>query len=120
MRCWSARHTFEDGTSLGAWMGIVMRNRYISGTRRSWRMVNIDGEILNDLLSVPPSQEMSMLLNDARAALDKIPAEQRVAVLLAAEGYSMEEASERAGVSVGAFKSRLMRGRIKLRDLTEG
>lgn len=120
MRCWSARHTFEDGTSLGAWVITVMRNGYISGARRAWRMVTIESEILDDLLSVPPSQEMCVILKDATAALGKIPMEQRAAILLAAEGYSMEEASRRAGVSVGAFKSRLMRARFQLRNLTEG
>ena len=120
MRCWSARHTFEDGTSISAWVNTVMRNGYISGARRTWRMVGIDSEILNHLLSVPPTQEMGVILKDAGAALGKIPMEQRAAVLLAAEGYSMEEASRRAGVSVGAFKSRLMRGRIQLRKMTEG
>jgi RNA polymerase sigma-70 factor (ECF subfamily) len=55
MRCWSARHTFEDGTSLAAWVNTVMRNGYISGARRTWRIVAIDSEILNHLLSVPPT-----------------------------------------------------------------
>lgn len=120
LRCWAARHTFEIGTSLGAWIRIVMRNRFISGTRRSWLMIDIDNEELDNLLLSEPSQEAVVSLSDVHKALDKLPLEQRSAVLLAAEGFSMEEASRKTGISVGAFKSRLMRGRIQLRILNGG
>ena len=97
-----------------------MRNGFISGTRRSWLMIDIDDEDLGDLLLSEPSQEAAVSLKDVQKALDTLPIEQRSAVLLAAEGFSMEEASRKTGISIGAFKSRLMRGRIQLRILHDG
>lgn len=83
-------------------------------------MIDIDNEELDNLLLSEPSQEAVVSLSDVHKALDKLPLEQRSAVLLAAEGFSMEEASRKTGISVGAFKSRLMRGRIQLRILNGG
>lgn len=97
-----------------------MRNRFISGTRRSWLMLDIDDHDLDPLLIVEPSQEAIVTLKDAYKALGKLPTEQSVAIILASEGFSMEEASRKAGVSIGAFKSRLMRGRVQLRILQDG
>ncbi|MDD1449803.1 RNA polymerase sigma factor [Sphingomonas sp. H160509] len=120
LRCWAARHTFQTGTNLGAWIRIVMRNRFISGTRRSWLMVDIDDHDLDPLLITEPSQETIVTLKDIYKALSKLPTEQSSAIVLASEGFSMEEASQKTGISIGAFKSRLMRGRIQLRILHDG
>lgn len=117
LKCWSAQNTFQPGTSIGAWARIVMRNRFISGRRKERPSVDVADEILDGLLSVPPSQESAIMLKDAHWALSKLMPEYRHAVLLAAEGFSMEEAAGKLGISTGAFKSRLMRGRIKLRIL---
>ncbi len=53
-------------------------------------------------------------------ALDRLPDEQRVAVVLHdMEGCSYEEMAEIAGVQLGTAKSRLSRARARLRDLLE-
>jgi len=58
--------------------------------------------------------ELRQWLNKGIAAL---PIEQRVAVLLFdVEGYSYNEIAEITGVSMGTLKSRLSRGRLRLRD----
>jgi len=117
LRCWSAQHMFQPGTSIGAWARTVMKNRFISGTRKDRSSVDVADEILDGLLSVPPSQEATVMLKDVHRALDELVPEHRHAVLLAAEGFSMEEAAGKLGISAGAFKSRLMRGRMRLRIL---
>ena len=94
-----------------------MRNRFISGTRKSWLMVDIDDHDLDHLLIAEPSQEEIVTLKDVYKALSILPVEQSSAIILASEGYSMEEASQKMGISIGAFKSRLMRGRVQLRIL---
>jgi RNA polymerase sigma-70 factor (ECF subfamily) len=54
----------------------------------------------------------------ARVALERLPEELRVAVVLRdIEGLSTEEAAEVVGVRPAAFKSRLHRGRMQLREL---
>lgn len=119
LRCWSAQHTFQRGTSIGAWTRTVMKNSFISGTRKQRSSVDVADEILDGLLSVPPSQETAVMLKDAHWALNELIPEHRHAVLLAAEGFSMEEAAGKLGISAGAFKSRLMRGRMRLRILDD-
>jgi RNA polymerase sigma-70 factor (ECF subfamily) len=53
-------------------------------------------------------------------ALDELPAEWRDAVILRdIEGLSTEDAAEVVGVRQAAFKSRLHRGRMRLRALLE-
>ena len=54
------------------------------------------------------------------AALGQLPPEWRAAVVLRdIEGLSTRDAAEIAGVGEAAFKSRLHRGRMQLRDLLE-
>ena len=71
LRCWAARHSFQTGTNLGAWIRIVMRNGFISGTRRSWLMIDIDDEDLGDLLLSEPSQEAAVSLKDVQKEIGR-------------------------------------------------
>ncbi len=53
-----------------------------------------------------------------RAALDQLNADQRTVVILSdIHGYAYEEIAETLGVAVGTVKSRLCRGRARLRTL---
>ncbi|MDQ6776973.1 MAG: sigma-70 family RNA polymerase sigma factor [Actinomycetota bacterium] len=62
-------------------------------------------------------REFELVLRDA---LGQLPDEWRVAVVLRdMEGLSTEEAAEVTGVRQAAFKSRLHRGRMRLRTLLE-
>lgn len=119
LRCWTARHTFQQGTSIIAWSKTVMRNRFISGIRKDRPTVELAEEAMDPMLSVSPSQEAVVALQDIYWALDELLPDHRDAVLLASEGFSMEESARNLGISSGAFKSRLMRGRIRLRSLND-
>ena len=69
----------------------------------------------------PPSQEDALRVRDLAAALDRLPDEQRQAVLLVGlEGLTYMEAADVLGVPVGTVMSRLSRGREKLRVLLDG
>src|SRR3546814_21149974 len=50
---------------------------------------------------------------------DLLIPEQRAAILLAAEGLSIEEAAASLAIPAGTFKSRLWRGRLRLKRLME-
>ena len=59
-------------------------------------------------------QQLREILNEA---LDGLSEEYRVAVVLRdVEGFSNEEAAEELGISVSEVKSRLLRGRLALRQ----
>jgi RNA polymerase sigma-70 factor (ECF subfamily) len=69
-------------------------------------------------LSVLPEQGGHLDLEDLRVALTKLPFEQREALLLvAAQGFSYEEAAEICATRVGTIKSRINRARAKLAEL---
>jgi RNA polymerase sigma-70 factor (ECF subfamily) len=60
-------------------------------------------------------------LSDATRGLRELPEGQREAlILVAAAGFSYEEAAEICGVPVGTVKSRVARGRIALAAMLEG
>jgi RNA polymerase sigma-70 factor (ECF subfamily) len=64
--------------------------------------------------------ERSELRRTVRAALDRLPVDQRVAlVLVDVEGYSIEEASRLLDAAPGTVKSRCSRGRARLRVLLD-
>jgi RNA polymerase sigma-70 factor (ECF subfamily) len=59
-------------------------------------------------------QELSHMI---QVAISTLPMEQRVAVVLSdVQGLSYQEIAQATGVSLGTIKSRLSRGRAKLRD----
>jgi RNA polymerase sigma-70 factor (ECF subfamily) len=75
-----------------------------------------DGSKAADL-SVHPEQHGHLDMNDFRKALDRLPADQREAlVLVGAAGFSYEEAASISGCAVGTIKSRVNRARNKLAE----
>ncbi len=65
-----------------------------------------------------PDQEDRLAIRDLSAALEKLPHEQREAIILVgAEGLSYDDAAEALGVKVGTIKSRVNRARTRLAEL---
>jgi RNA polymerase sigma-70 factor (ECF subfamily) len=59
-----------------------------------------------------------MEMQDFRAALTRLPDDQREAlILVGAAGFSYEEAAEISGCAVGTIKSRVNRARNRLGDM---
>ncbi|MCP1336359.1 sigma-70 family RNA polymerase sigma factor [Futiania mangrovi] len=106
---------FRDGTNLKAWLFTILRNTFYSDGRRRWREVaDSDGEHARKLAS-RPAQLDAMDLSDFSQALAEIGDEQREAlILVAASGFSYEEAAEICGCAVGTVKSRVNRARQRL------
>lgn len=96
-----------------------MRNSFLSGRRRARFETDLPEEVRDRILSVPGSQEASVVLNDVQWALSELVMEQREAVLLVSQGVSFEEGAARLSIPINTFKSRVSRGRLRLRQLTE-
>lgn len=119
LRCWSARASFAAGTSLIAWARTVMKNSFLTGRRRARFQADLPEEARDRMLKVDETQSLAIWLRDTDWALGELPPDQREAVLLASQGVSIEEAAMRLGVATGTVKSRIARGRTRLRALIE-
>jgi RNA polymerase sigma-70 factor (ECF subfamily) len=120
MKAWAAHESFTEGTNLRAWLFTIMRNVYFSQYRKRRREVqDTDGEAAARL-SVEPAQHGHLDLADFNAALERLPDDQREAlILVGASGFSCEEAAEICGCAVGTIKSRVNRARQKLAQMLE-
>ncbi len=118
LKAWSNADKFETGTNIRAWLFTILRNTYFTMYRRQGREVqDVDG-VYSEKLSVDGGQESALDLADFRAALAKLPEDQReVLILVGASGLSYEEAAEICGVAVGTIKSRMNRARGRLAQL---
>lgn len=113
---------FERGTSLRAWMFTMMRNLFINGARhRSVTDKYAAGVQLRGDQSQAPSQHDAVMLSRTFEAIESLSEEEREAVLLlGARQLSYHEVAADSGLPIGTMKSRLSRGRSKLRSRVMG
>lgn len=115
------------GGSFKAWLLRITTNSchdYFRVARRS-RVISLDAVVLDtEPLSLADDAEspedyalrceLGRVLSEG---LRDLPEEQRLVVVLCdVQGLSYEEAADAAGCSLGTLKSRLSRGRVRLRD----
>jgi RNA polymerase sigma-70 factor (ECF subfamily) len=106
---------FEPGTKLQAWLFTILRNHFYSEHRKRGREVQDTECTYAATLATLPDQEEKVAHRDFLAALQKLPPDQREALLLVgAEGLSYEEAARIMGVAEGTIKSRVHRARANL------
>lgn len=118
IKAWSARARFTPGTNFRAWTFAILRNHYLSELRRSRYQSDYDSEAAERLLVIEAEQEEGIHLSDMEAALQKISADRREALLLVgAGGFTYEEAAAISGCAVGTMKSRVARARAELARL---
>ncbi len=80
--------------------------------------MQVDGiyDGFHERLREPPRQEDHLEWQDMAVALERLPEQQRAAILLVAlEGMSYDEAADILSVPVGTVRSRLSRARETLR-----
>jgi len=109
---------FERGTNLNAWLFTILRNLFHSEYRKRRREVeDVDGTYASRLTTLP-DQHAHLDFEDLRAALAKLPHDQREAlILVGASGFSYEEAANICGCAIGTIKSRVNRARSRLAEL---
>jgi RNA polymerase sigma-70 factor, ECF subfamily len=135
LRAYRGFASFEEGTNLKAWLYRILTNSFINTYRKRQREPqavegpdDFDEWFLFDRLgsrSVQRSAEEDVLdrIPDAevKAALESIPENFRMAVLLAdVEGFSYKEIAEIMNVPIGTVMSRLHRGRKALEKALYG
>jgi RNA polymerase sigma-70 factor (ECF subfamily) len=114
-KAWNHLDSFKEGTNLKAWLFTILRNTYFSERRKRRREVEDADGTYAARLSTQPAQHGHMDMQDFRAALTRLPDDQREAlVLVGAAGFSYEEAADISGCAVGTIKSRVNRARNRL------
>ncbi|MBP7000362.1 sigma-70 family RNA polymerase sigma factor [Amaricoccus sp.] len=117
-RAWAKQDAFTLGTNMNAWLFTILRNLFYSQMRKRGREVQDVEGAFSAKVGVAPSHDGRMDLADFRRALDRLPHDQREALLLiGAAGFSYEEAAAICGCAVGTVKSRVSRARTRLQDL---
>lgn len=117
---------FQPGTDLRAWLFAIMYNQHVNNHRRRQREASdVMGGGQDEAVELLPARDATgvdrLLIRDLKAALMKLPPDQRRTILMIGyDGMSYEEAAELEQVPVGTVRSRLSRGRAVLRSLMEG
>lgn len=118
VKAWSHLSSFAEGTNMPAWLFTILRNIYYSEYRKRRREVADSEGTIAARLATAPTQNGHMDFLDFREALQKLPADQREAlVLIGASGLSYEEAAAICNCAVGTMKSRVNRARHRLTEL---
>jgi RNA polymerase sigma-70 factor (ECF subfamily) len=118
MKAWAKKSSFEPGTNMKAWLFTILRNEFYSQIRKSGREIQDSDGYYTEQLATNPGQYGALDLEDFKSALEKLPDDQREAIILiGASGFSYEEAAEICGCAIGTIKSRVNRARNRLAEL---
>lgn len=117
-RAIARRDQFRGEAPLKPWLFRILLNRYRDLLRRAPpHLVAVEDLVAE--LSRPGTQEGHLALAEVHAAIDRLPPDQRAALLLVAlEGLSFEEAARLLDIPRGTLMSRLARARASLRSMT--
>ncbi len=131
LRAYRGYDRFEEGTNLRAWLYRILTNTFINSYRAKQRrpdetdLSDVEDLYLYRRLGGMETAELGRSAEDTlldtvtdtevKAALDSLPEQFRVAVLLAdVEGFSYKEIAEMLDIPIGTVMSRLHRGRKAL------
>ena len=127
LRAWDKRRLWQVGSDLRAWLFTIMHNIFVNQralARRDGQGVSIDAEEDGGLvwqIAVRPAQQARVELIEVMHEIERLPAEQREVLLLAAvEELRYEEIATVLGIPIGTVMSRLSRARATLRRIAIG
>ena len=112
-------HLWQPGTDIRAWLFTIMHHQHVNTVRREAReKTTVDIDHVSPTLAATTDPTARRQLIELDRALARLPSEQREVVLLVGlEGMAYESVAQILGVPVGTVRSRLSRGRERLREL---
>jgi RNA polymerase sigma-70 factor, ECF subfamily len=121
---WEKASLFDgERGSLMTWLGTLARSRAIDRVRREKSQDRRKDLVSRDAGALPPvpSPERTVMTSETgtliRAALERLPAEQRQAIEIAYfEGLSQSEIAARLNTPLGTVKTRIRQAMIRLRS----
>jgi RNA polymerase sigma-70 factor (ECF subfamily) len=118
VRALEKEHLWEPGSNLRAWLFTIMHNQYVNEIRRLVREASlVPIQELNVNLRAGQTVDAVLELSDAEQAIADLPRDQRDVIILASKGQHYEEMARDLGVPIGTVRSRLSRGRTRMREL---
>jgi RNA polymerase sigma-70 factor (ECF subfamily) len=122
LRAYHKLHTLREESRFRSWFFAVLLSVHRSRSRRAfWKRFLPLEETPDDERNLVgedgrSNEEEFLSARRAARALSRLPAEQREALVLHdLEGFSMEEVAAMQGATIAAVKSRVLRGRERLR-----
>ena len=113
-----ARHRFQLGTNLKAWLNAIMKNLFIDACRQRVSRPGRNFQPETSASGEPRSPLDFITMDDVLEALALLtPADREIFTLAHLEGLSYREISVRLGVPPNTAGTRLLRVRSKLRRL---
>jgi RNA polymerase sigma-70 factor (ECF subfamily) len=121
VKVWRAIRHYRGDSAFTTWLHRVATNAAIEHLRKRGRLAEpIEPERMAQMEQPAPEREIVVEQSDVEAALERLPAAYRVALVMRElYGMSMEEVAKQLGSSVGATKVRLHRARQRLAEELE-
>ncbi|MGE5508763.1 MAG: sigma-70 family RNA polymerase sigma factor [Chitinophagales bacterium] len=133
IRAYRSFDRFDRATSFEKWLYRIVANLYIDSVRRKGRrkeesldapVPTVNGPmervVPDDAYDPSVVLEQTQLTGEIQAALERLPAQYRMAVILCdLQGFSYEEIASMLRCSIGTVRSRIHRGRRLLREQLE-
>jgi len=108
-------HRFRGDSAVTTWLHRIVVNACLDRVRRRTARPTVPLPETEPLPVAPVDSDTAM---DVRAALARLPVEQRAAIILVdVQGYPVGEAAAILGIPEGTVKSRCARGRARLATL---
>jgi len=114
LQAYESRGKLRKHESFRAWFIKILRNEAYGILRRQRRVQPVD-----ELPEQSAPQEDTDERLDLQSAMMELDADQRTALLLQQEGYSMEEIAQTLDAPVGTVKSRIYRAKSTLRTILQ-
>lgn len=117
LNLWNQAESFHDAaTSLGGWLALAARNRSLDTLRRKKSDVQVQEFQLPSAVRLSEDSDRDATLERTRAALLRLPAEQRKALDMAYfDSLTHPEIAELTGDSAATVKTRIRTGLLQLR-----
>ncbi len=117
LQLWRNPDVFDSSRgSLGPWLAVIARNRAIDSLRKRRPQTEVENVVLSVDCDLENETGRKIAAEKARAALTKVPAEQRKVLEMAFfQGLTHTEIASKTGEPLGTIKTRIRAGLSALR-----